>query len=144
MPLHTISTGSSGKPDLADFDLTSHNSLTYLASIGDRWTDMVTMASSSFSIVYSMFYMFLLGVYFVKMEFFKNMEAKKTIWNRIWIICTIAFLITQGSTIIAAVNPFENTLWVNMATALEQNGGLTGSMFYMSTLAMLFLHVPQS
>ncbi|MBS4748618.1 MULTISPECIES: DUF418 domain-containing protein [Bacillus] len=143
MLLNTISTGSSGKPDFADFELISHNSLTYLASIGDRWADMVTMASSSFFTVYSMFFMFLLGVYFVKMEFFKNMEAKKAIWNRIWIICTIAFLITQGSTIITAVNPFENTLWVNMATALEQNGGLTGSMFYMSTLAMLFLHVPQ-
>ncbi|KAB3541907.1 DUF418 domain-containing protein [Bacillus safensis] len=143
MLLNTVSSGSSGKPDLADFELISHNSLTYLASIGDRWTDMVTMASSSFSTVYSMFFMFLLGVYFVKMEFFKNMEAKKTIWNRIWIIFAIAFLITQGSTIIAAVNPFENTLWVNIASALEQNGGLTGSMFYMSTLAMLFLHVPQ-
>ncbi|MCY7495357.1 DUF418 domain-containing protein [Bacillus safensis] len=143
MLLNTVSSGSSGKPDFADFELTSHNSLTYLASIGDRWTDMVTMASSSFSTVYSMFFMFLLGVYFVKMEFFKNMEAKKAIWNRIWIIFAIAFLITQGSTIIAAVNPFENTLWVNIASALEQNGGLTGSMFYMSTLAMLFLHVPQ-
>ncbi|WP_025094145.1 DUF418 domain-containing protein [Bacillus safensis] len=143
MLLNTVSSGSSGKPDLADFELISHNSLTYLASIGDRWTDMVTMASSSFSTVYSMFFMFLLGVYFVKMEFFKNMEAKKTIWNRIWIIFAIAFLITQGSTIIAAVNPFENTLWVNIASALEQNGGLTGSMFYMSTLAMLFFHVPQ-
>ncbi|XYQ01547.1 DUF418 domain-containing protein [Bacillus safensis] len=143
MLLNTVSSGSSGKPDLADFELISHNSLTYLASIGERWTDMVTMASSSFSTVYSMFFMFLLGVYFVKMEFFKNMEAKKTIWNRIWIIFAIAFLITQGSTIIAAVNPFENTLWVNIASALEQNGGLTGSMFYMSTLAMLFFHVPQ-
>ncbi|WP_342492058.1 DUF418 domain-containing protein [Bacillus sp. FSL M7-0003] len=141
--LNTVSSGSSGKPDFADFELISHNSLTYLASIGDRWTDMVTMASSSFSTVYSMFFMFLLGVYFVKMEFFKNMEAKKAIWNRIWVIFAIAFLITQGSTIIAAVNPFENTLWVNIASALEQNGGLTGSMFYMSTLAMLFLHVPQ-
>lgn len=143
MLLNTFSSGSSGKPDFADFELISHNSLTYLASIGDRWTDMVTMASGSFSTVYSMFFMFLLGVYFVKMEFFKNMEAKKTIWNRIWIIFAIAFLITQGSTIIAAVNPFENTLWTNITTALEQNGGLTGSMFYMSTLAMLFLHVPQ-
>ncbi|MCY7710330.1 DUF418 domain-containing protein [Bacillus safensis] len=143
MLLSTISTGSSGKPDFADFDLTSHNSLTYLASISDRWTDMVTMASGSFSTVYSMFFMFLLGVYFVKMEFFKNMEAKKAIWNRIWVICTIAFLITQSSTIITGVNPFENTLWMNIASALEQNGGLTGSMFYMSTLAMLFLHVPQ-
>ncbi|MEK5367223.1 DUF418 domain-containing protein [Bacillus sp. FSL R5-0654] len=143
MLLSTISTGSSGKPDFADFDLTSHNSLTYLASISDRWTDMVTMASGSFSTVYSMFFMFLLGVYFVKMEFFKNMEAKKAIWNRIWVIFAIAFLITQGSTIITAVNPFENTLWMNIASALEQNGGLTGSMFYMSTLAMLFLHVPQ-
>lgn len=143
MLLNTVSSGSSGKPDFADFELTSHNSLTYLASISDRWTDMVTMASGSFSTVYSMFFMFLLGVYFVKMEFFKNMQAKKAIWNRIWIIFVIAFLITQGSTIIAAVNPFENTLWVNIATALEQNGGLTGSMFYMNTLAMLFLHVPQ-
>ncbi|MCK1971251.1 DUF418 domain-containing protein [Bacillus safensis] len=142
MLFNTMNTAS-GKPDFADFELASHNSLTYLASIGDRWTDMVTMASSSFSTVYSMFFMFLLGVYFVKMEFFKNMEAKKAIWNRIWIICTIAFLITQGSTIITAVNPFENTLWMNIASALEQNGGLTGSMFYMSTLAMLFLHVPQ-
>ncbi|MFP7292018.1 DUF418 domain-containing protein [Bacillus safensis] len=143
MLLNTVSSRSSGKPDFADFELISHNSLTYLASIGDRWTDIVTMASGSFSTVYSMFFMFLLGVYFVKMEFFKNMEAKKAIWNRIWVIFAIAFLITQGSTIIAAVNPFENTLWVNIATALEQNGGLTGSMFYMSTLAMLFLHVPQ-
>ncbi|MGA4711452.1 DUF418 domain-containing protein [Bacillus safensis] len=143
MLLNTISTGSSGKPDFADFELNSHNSLNYLASIGDRWADMVTMASSSFFTVYSMFFMFLLGVYFVKMVFFKNMEAKKAIWNRIWIICTIAFLITQGSTIITAVNPFENALWMNTISALEQNGGLTGSMFYMSTLAMLFLHVPQ-
>ncbi|GLF88755.1 hypothetical protein Saga11_00140 [Bacillus safensis] len=143
MLLSTISTGSSGKPDFADFDLTSHNSLTYLASIGDRWTDMVTMASSSFSTVYSMFFMFLLGVYFVKMEFFKNMEAKKAIWNRIWITFTIAFLITQSSTIMTAVNSFEHTLWMDTISALEQNGGLTGSMFYMSTLAMLFLHVPQ-
>ncbi|KPN14506.1 hypothetical protein AKG37_05415 [Bacillus australimaris] len=143
MLLSNISTRSSGKPDFAVFDLTSHNSLTYLASIGDRWTDMVTMASSSFSTVYSMFFMFLLGVYFVKMEFFKNMEAKKAIWNRIWIIFAIAFLITQCSTILAVVNPFENTLWLNIAPVLEQNGGLTGSMFYMSTLAMLFLHVPQ-
>lgn len=143
MLFNTMNTTSSGKPDFADFELTSHNSLTYLASISDRWTDMVTMASSSFSTVYSMFFMFLLGVYFVKMEFFKNMEAKKAIWNRIWIIFAIAFLIIQGSTIIAAVNPFENTLWMNIASALEQNGGLTGSMFYMSTLSMLFLHVPQ-
>ncbi|UIN49551.1 DUF418 domain-containing protein [Bacillus safensis] len=143
MLFNTVSSGSSGKPDFADFELTSHNSLTYLASISDRWTDMVTMASGSFSTVYSMFFMFLLGVYFVKMEFFKNMQAKKAIWNRIWIIFAIAFLITQSSTIITAVNPFENTLWMNIASALEQNGGLTGSMFYMSTLAMLFLHVPQ-
>ena len=113
MLLNIVSSGSSGKPDFADFELISHNSRTYLASIGDR------------------------------MSFFKHMEAKKAIWNRIWIICTIAFLITQSSTIIVAINPFENTLWVSIATALEQNGGLTGSMFYMSTLAMLFLHVPQ-
>ncbi|MGE6524478.1 DUF418 domain-containing protein [Bacillus safensis] len=143
MLFNTVNTVSSGKPDFADFELASHNSLTYLASIGDRWTDLATMASGSFSMIYSMFLMFLLGVYFVKMELFKNMGAKKAIWSRIWIIFTIAFLITQSSTIIVAVNPFENTLLVDIASVLEQNGGLTGSMFYMSTLAMLFIHVPQ-
>lgn len=143
MLFNTINTASSEKPDFADFGLSSHNSLTYLGSIGARWTDMTAMASGSFSMIYSMFLMFLLGVYFVKMKFFKDMEAKKSIWKRIWIICTIAFLITQSSTIIVAINPAENTLWTDIASIFEQSGGLTGSMFYMSTLAMLFLHVPQ-
>lgn len=64
------------KPEFSEFTLFSHSSLTYMESISTRWTDMVTMAAGSFSMIYSMFLMFLLGVYFVKMEFFKDMEAK--------------------------------------------------------------------
>ncbi len=93
--------------------------------------------------IYSMFLMFLLGVYFVKMEFFKDMEAKKFIWKRIWIISTIAFLITQSSILLDMFNLSENMLWKGISSVLGQNGGLTGSMFYMSTFAMLFLYVPQ-
>ncbi len=104
---------------------------------------MVTMAAGSFSMIYSMFLMFLLGVYFVKMEFFKDMEAKKFIWKRIWIISTIAFLITQSSILLDMFNLSENMLWKDISSVLGQNGGLTGSMFYMSTFAMLFLYVPQ-
>lgn len=131
-------------PNFAEFALSSHNSgLTYLESIGARWADMVTMVASSFPMIYSMFLMFLLGVYFVKMGFFNDMEAKKHIWKRIWIISTIAFLITQSSMLLGTLIPFENMLWMEISSVLGQNGGLTGSMFYMSTLAMLFLHVPQ-
>ena len=114
-----------------------------MESISTRWTDMVTMAAGSFSMIYSMFLMFLLGVYFVKMEFFKDMEAKKFIWKRIWIISTIAFLITQSSILLDMFNLSENMLWKDISSVLGQNGGLTGSMFYMSTFAMLFLYVPQ-
>lgn len=125
-------------PNFAEFALSSHNSgLTYLESIGDRWADMGTMVGSSFPMVYSMFLMFLLGVYFVKKGFFKDMESKKPVWKRIWIISTIAFLITQSSMLLGMLIPTE------ISSVLEQNGGLTGSMFYMSTLAMLFLHVPK-
>ncbi|MBT9249628.1 DUF418 domain-containing protein [Bacillus halotolerans] len=134
---NVINTAGQKNPNFSEFTLFSHSSLTYIESISVRWTDMVTMAASSFHMIYSMFLMFLLGVYFVKMEFFKDMEAKKPIWKRIWIISTIAFLITQSSILLDMFN------FSNISSVLGQNGGLTGSMFYMSTFAMLFLYVPQ-
>ncbi|WP_163182176.1 DUF418 domain-containing protein [Bacillus subtilis] len=143
MLYNVINTAGSKNPNFSEFTLFSHSSLTYMESISTRWTDMVTMAAGSFSMIYSMFLMFLLGVYFVKMEFFKDMEAKKPIWKRIWIISTIAFLITQSSILLDMFNLSENMLWKDISSVLGQNGGLTGSMFYMSTFAMLFLYVPQ-
>ncbi|ATY29092.1 DUF418 domain-containing protein [Bacillus velezensis] len=143
MLYNVINTAGSKNPNFSEFTLFSHTTLTYMESISTRWTDMVTMAAGSFSMIYSMFLMFLLGVYFVKMEFFKDMEAKKFIWKRIWIISTIAFLITQSSILLDMFNLSENMLWKDISSVLGQNGGLTGSMFYMSTFAMLFLYVPQ-
>ncbi|MBW5446192.1 DUF418 domain-containing protein [Cohnella sp. CFH 77786] len=144
MLYNAINTAAPEMSNVSEFLLDSHNSsLTYLESIGSRWADMGTMVASSFSTVYSMFLMFLLGMYFVKMGFFKDMEAKKHIWKRIWIMSTIAFLITQSSMLLGMLTPSENMLWVENSSFLGQNGGLTGSMFYMSTLAMLFLHVPR-
>ncbi|MCO4850044.1 DUF418 domain-containing protein [Bacillus vallismortis] len=137
MLYNVINTAGSKNPNFSEFTLFSHSSITYMESISTRWTDMVTMAASSFSMIYSMFLMFLLGVYFVKMEFFKDMEAKKPIWKRIWIISTIAFLITQSSILLDMFN------FSDISSVLGQNGGLTGSMFYMSSFAMLFLYVPQ-
>ncbi|WP_316274267.1 DUF418 domain-containing protein [Bacillus halotolerans] len=137
MLYNVINTAGQKNPNFSEFTLFSHSSLTYIESISARWTDMVTMAASSFHMIYSMFLMFLLGVYFVKMEFFKDMESKKPIWKRIWIISTIAFLITQSSILLDMFN------FSNISSVLGQNGGLTGSMFYMSTFAMLFLYVPQ-
>ncbi|WP_270166935.1 DUF418 domain-containing protein [Paenibacillus sp. SYP-B4298] len=144
MLYNVVNTASPAMSKFGDFTLSSHNSgLTYLESIGVRWADMATMASSSFPTVYSMFIMFLLGVYFVKMGFFEKMEEKKNIWKRIWVISTTAFLITQSSILLELIKPFENMLWMEIPSILGQSGGLTGSMFYMSTLAMLFIHVPQ-
>ncbi len=144
MLYNVVNTAAPDMSNFGEFALSSHNSgLIYVESIGARWADMVTMAASSFPTVYSMFIMFLLGVYFVKMNFFKNMEEKKNIWKRIWIISTIAFLITQSSMLLELIVPFENMLWMEISSILGQNGGLTGSVFYMSTLAMLFIHVPQ-
>ncbi|MEC2111235.1 DUF418 domain-containing protein [Bacillus stercoris] len=137
MLYNIINTAGSKNLNFSEFTLFSHTSLTYMESISTRWTDMVTMAASSFPMIYSMFLMFLLGLYFVKMEFFKDMEAKKPIWKRIWIISTIAFLITQSSILLDMFN------FSDISSVLGQNGGLTGSMFYMSTFAMLFLYVPQ-
>lgn len=144
MLYNVMNTATPEMPNFAEFALSSHNSgLTYLESIGDRWSDMGTMVASSFPMVYSMFLMFLLGTYFVKKGFFKDMEAKKPVWKRIWIISTIAFLITQSSMSLGMLIPFDHMLWMEISSVLGQNGGLTGSMFYMSTLAMLFLYVPK-
>lgn len=139
-----MDTSETKLPKFAEFALSSHDSsLTFLASIGARWSEMQTMVLSSFSTVYLMFLMYLLGIYFVKMELFKNMNEKKHIWNRIWIFSTIAFLITESSMLLVMPSSFEDIQWMEVFAVLGQNGGLTGSMFYMSTLAMLFLHVPR-
>lgn len=144
MLYNVINTAAPDMSNFGEFALSSHNSgLIYLESIGARWADMVIMVATSFSTVYSMFIMFLLGVYFVKMNYFKNMEEKKRIWKRIWIISMIAFLITQSSILLELAIPFENMLWMEISSILAKNGNLSGSMFYMSTLAMLFIHVPQ-
>ncbi|MBB6021545.1 uncharacterized protein HNR77_002640 [Paenibacillus sp. JGP012] len=136
---------SSNPTDLnfADFSLNSHSSgLSYFQSIGARWADMSFMASSSFFTVYSMFIMFLLGMYFVKMKLFQNMEQKKQTWKRIFLISLIAYLITLSSTLLGTLVPFDNTLMMELSSVQVQISGLTGSMFYMSTLAMLFLYAP--
>jgi len=134
---------SSDMSGFADFVLASHNStLTYIGSIAARWIDMKAMFASSFSTVYSMFLMYLLGVYFVKMEFFKNMLAKKQLWMRIWMISTVAFVVTESVSLFAAGLSYDNGLAMGLSSVVTQNGGLAGSMFYMSTLAMLLLFVP--
>lgn len=140
----SISTQSSGIADFADFVLSSHNvSLTYFDSIGARWLDMKVMFASSFSTVYSMFLMYLLGVYFVKMDFFKDMFAKKRLWTRIWLISTAAFVVTEIVSLRTADLSYDNRIAMELSGVVTQMGGLTGSLFYMSTLAMLLLYVPR-
>ncbi|MGF6353986.1 uncharacterized protein ABIE27_001896 [Paenibacillus sp. 4624] len=137
-----MKTASSDMPTYFDFTLSSHTSFTYLESFVARWADMGVMAASSFSTVYSMFLMFLIGMYFVKMDFFTTMEAKQSIWKRIWFISLAAFILTQFSSMMNTLIPAENTFWMELFMVLGQQGNLTGSMFYMSSLAMLLLYVP--
>ncbi|MDP9697436.1 DUF418 domain-containing protein [Paenibacillus polysaccharolyticus] len=142
MVYNAMNTPSSNVPTYFDFTLSSHTSSTYLNSFVARWADMSVMAASSFSTVYSMFLMFLIGMYFVKMDFFTNMEAKQSIWKRIWFISLAAFILTQFSSMVNTLISAENTFWMELFMILGQQGNLTGSMFYMSSLAMLFLYVP--
>lgn len=142
MIYNALRTTSSDMPTYFDFTLNSHTSLTYWDSLIARWADMGVMAASSFSTVYSMFLMFLVGMYFVKMDFFTNMEAKQSIWKRIWFISLAAFILTQFSSMVNTLISAENTFWMELFMILGQQGNLTGSMFYMSSLAMLFLYVP--
>nr|WP_154957368.1 DUF418 domain-containing protein [Paenibacillus xylanexedens] len=142
MVYNAMNTASSNMPTYFDFTLSSHTSSTYLNSLVARWADMGVMAASSFSTVYSMFLMFLIGMYFVKMDFFTNMEAKQSIWKRIWFISLAAFILTQFSSMVNTLISAENTFWMELFMILGQQGNLTGSMFYMSSLAMLFLYVP--
>lgn len=142
MVYNAMNTASSNMPTYFDFTLSSHTSSTYLNSLVERWADMGVMAASSFSTVYSMFLMFLIGMYFVKMDFFTNMEAKQSIWKRIWFISLAAFILTQFSSMVNTLISAENTFWMELFMILGQQGNLTGSMFYMSSLAMLFLYVP--
>ncbi|WP_145413529.1 DUF418 domain-containing protein [Paenibacillus xylanexedens] len=142
MIYNAMNTSSPNMPTYFDFTLSSHTSPTYLDSLAARWADMGVMAASSFSTVYSMFLMFLIGMYFVKMDFFTNMEAKQSIWKQIWFISLAAFILTQFSTMVNTLISAENTFWMELFMILGQQGNLTGSMFYMSSLAMLFLYVP--
>lgn len=142
MAYNAMNTESSDMPTYFDFTLTSHTSVTYLDSFVARWADMSMMAASSLSTVYAMFIMFLIGMYFVKMNFFTNMEAKQSTWKRIWFISLGAFMLTQFSTMLNTLIPAENTFWMELLMILSQQGNLTGSMFYMSTLAMLFVYIP--
>ncbi|MCQ4087815.1 DUF418 domain-containing protein [Saccharibacillus sp. JS10] len=136
---------SSDMSGFVDFVLNSHNSnLTYLQSITARWVDMKVMFSTAFSTVYSMFLMYLLGVYFVKMEFFKDMIAKRQLWMRIWIVCTIAFVVTESVSLFTNYSGEPAGIAMQLSSVLMQSGGLAGSMFYMSTLAMLLLFIPGS
>ncbi|PYE49188.1 DUF418 domain-containing protein [Paenibacillus barcinonensis] len=138
---NAFNNSTSTDPIFADFSLNSHSSgLSYLQSIGARWADMSFMAASSFFTVYSMFVMFLLGMYFVKMKWFQNMEYKKKIWKRIFLFSFLAYLITLGNSLLGTLVPFDNKPLVGLSSVLGQLGGVTGSMFYMSTLAMLFLY----
>ncbi|MGO4530250.1 DUF418 domain-containing protein [Paenibacillus sp. 2TAF8] len=142
MIYNAMRTASPEMPTYFDFTLNSHTSLTYWDSLIARWADMGVMAASSFSTVYSMFLMFLIGMYFVKMDFFTNMESKHSIWKRIWFISLGAFILTQLSTMLNTLISSENTFLIELFMTLAQQGNLTGSMFYMSSLAMLFLYVP--
>lgn len=109
MVYNAMNTASSNMPTYFDFTLNSHTSLTYWDSLIARWADMGVMAASSFSTVYSMFLMFLIGMYFVKMDFFTNMEAKQSIWKRIWFISLAAFILTQFSSMVNTLISAENT-----------------------------------
>lgn len=142
MILNALNSSSPGAPPYIDFTLSSHTSLTYLESIAARWADMRMMAATSFSTVYSMFLMFLIGMYFVKMDFFNNMEAKPSTWKRIWFISMAAFTLTQISALLNTLISADNPFWMELFMILGQQGNLTGSMFYMSSLAMLFLYIP--
>ncbi|MCM3133003.1 DUF418 domain-containing protein [Paenibacillus polysaccharolyticus] len=142
MVYNAMKTTSSDMPIDFDFTLTSHTSLTYWDSLIARWADMGIMAASSFSTVFSMFLMFLIGMYFIKMDFFTNMEAKQSTWKRIWLISLAAFILTQLSTMLNTLISGENTFLMELFMVLAQQGNLTGSMFYMSSLAMLFLYIP--
>ncbi|TYP76774.1 DUF418 domain-containing protein [Paenibacillus methanolicus] len=126
----------------ADFSLVSHNmDLSYLQSIGVRWSDMSTMVATSTNTIVSMLLMFLLGMFAVQKGFFRDMEAKKRIWNRMWAVSASGFVITQASLLTGTfADPVHETKVGEIISYLGEFGGIAGSLFYMSTLAMLYLY----
>lgn len=137
---------SSGGDEADNMLLTSHSlDLSYLQSIGERWADMGTIAIIAPIMMFSVLSMFLLGMYFVQKGLFSGMEAKKRVWNRIWAFSATGFAITQAGFIAGTVLDTAEMTTVHEAYAYlgQTLGGLAGSLFYMSTLAMLYLHVPK-
>ncbi|MFD1883912.1 DUF418 domain-containing protein [Paenibacillus wenxiniae] len=116
----------------------------YVASIGERFSEVVGMLSTAQTMLIPMLMMFLLGMYVVKKGLFHEMETKKPIWNRIWFVVTCCFVVVQTVTIVSTRNGSgEEMSGFDLSMLTGQLGGVVGSMFYMSSLAMLFLHVGQ-
>ncbi len=116
----------------------------YVASIGERFSEVVGMLSTAQTMLVPMLMMFLLGMYVVKKGLFHGMETKKHIWNRIWLVVTGCFVVVQTVTIVSTLNGSgEEMSGFDLSMLTGQLGGVVGSMFYMSSLAMLFLHVGQ-
>ncbi|WP_322924122.1 DUF418 domain-containing protein [Paenibacillus campi] len=114
----------------------------YLASIGARFAEAGSFISTAPTMIIPMLMMFLLGMYFVKQGLFHQMETKKKLWYRIWIVCACCFLFVETSTIISTLNGSGMAMQsFGITTMINQLGGVIGSLFYMSSLAMLFLHV---
>lgn len=141
MSIYSVMNPSLGA-DSAEDSLSSHSmDSSYLISIGERWADMGSIAATAPYMMLSMLSMFLLGMYFVQKGFFRDMETKKRIWNRIWGVSACGYLVTQAYLIMeTTAGPVREAAIYEALAYLGQLGGLSGSMFYMSTLAMLFLH----
>jgi len=113
----------------------------YLASIGDRITGTIGKFATSPSMVLSMLLMFFLGMYFFKKGYFRDMESKVRQWTQLWIYSACAFAITLAGNIISTLSGQD--MWMggnNVFTFLNQLSGIAGCMFYLSTLAMLYLY----
>ncbi len=62
--------------------------------------------------------------------------------ERIWDISAAEYLVTQACFIAGTIldSPVKTTVYEAVAFLGQTLGGWTGSLFYMSTLAMLYLH----
>ncbi|GGJ17827.1 DUF418 domain-containing protein [Paenibacillus hunanensis] len=114
----------------------------YLVSIGERFSEVKGMLSTSYTMLIPMLMMFLVGMYFVKKGLFHQMESKKKQWTRIWSIFTILFVAIQAFTIWNTWQGSSNEMsGFGAADLVSQVSGIVGSLFYMSSLALLFLYV---
>ena len=123
--------------------LTSYRmDLAYLQSIGERWTDMGALSLVGPYMMLSVLSMFLFGMLAVRKGLFYDMDTKQFVWRRIWLCSAIGYLLTQISFIVGTVldTANETTVFEAFGYLGQTLGGLTGSMFYMSSLAMLYLY----